>query len=130
MDLSSTGAMTITPGGALTIGATNKTFTLKGDSSSTIQAYNGPNSTSLAFATPSAAVTYSFGNDTPATSTFRPYGIAKDSSNNIYVTVPSQNIIQKYSSSGTLLLSFGSAGSGNGQFNTPTGIAVDSSGNI
>ena len=35
-----------------------------------------------------------------------------------------------FDSEGTFLFSFGSNGEGNGQFNAPTGVAVDKHGNI
>ncbi len=64
----------------------------------------------------------------------QPQGIAVDGSGNVYVTnvYPFQggfNVV-KFDSRGTYLATIGSAGSGNGQFNDPEGIAVDSSGNI
>lgn len=37
---------------------------------------------------------------------------------------------QVYSADGEFLFKFGSHGEGNGQFNAPTGVAVDSNGNI
>ena len=51
-------ANTITPTGALTVGATNQSFTLQGNASSTITATSGANTTSVAFQTPTASVTY------------------------------------------------------------------------
>lgn len=36
------------------------------------------------------------------------------------------NIFKVYDSNGELVFSFGSNGEGNGQFNAPTGVAVDS----
>jgi len=59
----------------------------------------------------------------------QPEGIGVDSAGNVYVTV-SNNTIQKFSSSGNYLTSWGSTGSGNGQFNNPNAVAVDSSGNV
>lgn len=38
--------------------------------------------------------------------------------------------IQVYSADGEFLFKFGSHGEGNGQFNAPTGVAVDTNGNI
>ncbi len=38
--------------------------------------------------------------------------------------------IQKFSSTGVYLTEWGGAGTGNGQFNRPSGIAIDNSGNI
>lgn len=39
-------------------------------------------------------------------------------------------LIQVYSADGEFLFKFGSHGEGNGQFNAPTGVAVDANGNI
>ncbi|KAF6106836.1 tripartite motif containing 3 [Phyllostomus discolor] len=44
--------------------------------------------------------------------------------------VPSPLPCQVYSADGEFLFKFGSHGEGNGQFNAPTGVAVDSNGNI
>ena len=60
----------------------------------------------------------------------QPYGIALDSSGNIYVADFINNRIQKFNSTGVFVSKFGSGGSGDGQFGVPVGIAVDSSGNI
>lgn len=38
--------------------------------------------------------------------------------------------MQVFNQEGEFLLKFGSNGEGNGQFNAPTGVAVDSNGNI
>lgn len=43
---------------------------------------------------------------------------------------PSPLPCQVYSADGEFLFKFGSHGEGNGQFNAPTGVAVDSNGNI
>ena len=60
------------------------------------------------------------------TSFNRPRGIAIDSSGSVYVTDSGNNQIQKFDSSGTFIKSWGSSGTGDGQFYTPDGIAVDS----
>ncbi len=64
-------------------------------------------------------------------------GLAVDSAGNIYVTNVvnggANPLVQKYSSTGTLLFQFGSQGAGNGQFNFPVfnaSISLDSGGNI
>jgi hypothetical protein len=51
-------ANTITPSAALTVGATSQSFTLQGNASSTVTATNGANTTTLAFQSPTANVTY------------------------------------------------------------------------
>ena len=56
------------------------------------------------------------------------WGIAVDSSNNVYIT--SGAGIQKFTSNGSFITSWGFNGIGNGQFLVPNGIAVDSSGNV
>ena len=40
------------------------------------------------------------------------------------------NRIQKFNSNGTFITKWGSSGNGDGQFSNPTGVAVDSSGNV
>jgi hypothetical protein len=64
-----------------------------------------------------------------------PLGIAVDSSGNVYVADWVDNNIKKYSSTGALITQWGSFGAfynggGNGQFQDPDAIAVDSSGNV
>lgn len=53
-----------------------------------------------------------------------------DPSGNVYVTDTDNNRIQKFSSSGTFITKWGSYGTGDGQFDTPSGVAVDASGNV
>ena len=59
-----------------------------------------------------------------------PYGIAVDSSGNIYVADSNNHRVQKFDSSGTYLSQFGSFGTGDGQFNLAYGLDIDSLGNI
>jgi sugar lactone lactonase YvrE len=66
-----------------------------------------------------------------------PLGVTVDSSDNAYVADTSNNLIRKITSAGvvTTLAGSGSAGSTNGtgtaaSFNNPSGVAVDSSGNV
>ncbi len=54
--------------------------------------------------------------------------IAIDSVGNIYATV--NDSVEKFNSAGTLLNTWGSSGAGNGSFKFPTGITLDSAGNI
>ncbi len=49
-----------------------------------------------------------------------PSGIATDSSNNVYVASSQGGQVIKYSSTGTQLATFGSGGTGPGQFNVPS----------
>lgn len=41
-----------------------------------------------------------------------------------------KSLMQVYNADGEFLFKFGSHGEGNGQFNAPTGVAVDANGNI
>lgn len=61
-----------------------------------------------------------------------PVTIGLDLSGNIYITTLNFPAVVKFGSSGNYLLSFGSMGSGNGQFTQgfPDGIAVSSTGDI
>ena len=59
-----------------------------------------------------------------------PFGVAVDSSGNVYVADNNNHRIQKFTSTGTYLTQWGSYGFGNGQFNYPGGVAVDPSGNV
>ena len=62
--------------------------------------------------------------------------IALDSQNNVYVADSFNNRIQKFSNDGLFISKFGAfggngtEGSGDGEFNHPKGIAIDSEGNI
>ena len=58
-----------------------------------------------------------------------PNGIAINKEGAVYVT-DKLDRVQKYSSTGEHLLSWGNSGSGDGQFSTPKGIAIDSSKNV
>jgi sugar lactone lactonase YvrE len=58
-----------------------------------------------------------------------PFGVAVDSTDNIWVADTQNYRVQKFNSSGSFVLAFGSKGSTNGKFNYPQNIAVDSSGN-
>jgi DNA-binding beta-propeller fold protein YncE len=48
----------------------------------------------------------------------------------VYVADSDNNRIQKFSSDGTFITAWGSEGTGNGQFSSPYGIAIDSAGNV
>jgi len=57
-------------------------------------------------------------------------GIVTDSEGNVLVTDTGNNEIDIYDSNGKFITSFGSEGSGDGQFNNPTGITIDNKGNL
>ena len=60
-----------------------------------------------------------------------PYGVAVDHrTGNVYVAEYSTNQVQEFTSTGTFITKWGTLGSGDGQFDQPRGVAVDSAGNI
>lgn len=60
--------------------------------------------------------------------------VAIDGSGNLYVTDMTKHCVRKYDSSGSFVKEWGKSGnesgSGNGEFSSPMGIAVDTSGNV
>ncbi len=56
--------------------------------------------------------------------------VAKDPSGNFFVADNNSNIITKFNSSGTPILSFGGPGSATGLFNNPLDIETDAGGNV
>ncbi|MFB5610368.1 MAG: HYR domain-containing protein [Nitrosopumilaceae archaeon] len=56
---------------------------------------------------------------------FNPQNIAIDSEGNVYVTDLGNRRVQQFDNNGVFLKSWGSSGSGAGQFNSVSGIAVD-----
>jgi sugar lactone lactonase YvrE len=64
-----------------------------------------------------------------------PYGIAADSSGNVYVTdhgngLGNNDRVEKFDSNGALLTKWGGLGAGDTEFHDPWGIATDSAGNV
>lgn len=59
-----------------------------------------------------------------------PAGIAVSQFGNIFASAEEFNYVNTYNGSGTLLGTFGSGGTGNGQFDGPHGVALDLSGNV
>ena len=79
----------------------------------------------------SAAYLSKFGSSGTGNGQFAdPYGIAFDSSGNIWVVDQNNNRVEEFAPNGAYITQFGSSGSGNGQFNSPKGIAFDAQGNI
>src|ERR1043166_53531 len=54
-----------------------------------------------------------------------PGGIVIDPKGNVYVAETGKDRILEFTSNGILIRAWGSAGSGNGQFNSPIGITLD-----
>lgn len=59
-----------------------------------------------------------------------PWGVAVDSAGDVYVSDWDNNRIEKFTSTGTFITRWGSAGSGDSQFRNPKFIAVDGSNNL
>lgn len=59
-----------------------------------------------------------------------PYGVATDSSGNVYVSDSGHYLIKKYQNDGEYIRKWGSPGSGDDQISGPRGITVDSSNNV
>ncbi len=59
-----------------------------------------------------------------------PGGVAVDASGNVFVAESNGSRIDKFTNTGTFLLTFGTEGSGDGEFANPVGVAVDGSGNV
>ncbi|HEY8082607.1 MAG TPA: S8 family serine peptidase [Solirubrobacterales bacterium] len=74
---------------------------------------------------------FDFGKEGTGNGEFKsPYGIAYDSSGNIWVADAGNNRIEKFNSKGEYVSQFGKEGTSNGEFKSPKGIAIDSTGNI
>jgi hypothetical protein len=59
-DITSTGALNVTPGGALTIGSASQTLTLQGGATTSFRATSGANTTVIGFVSPTANTTLNF----------------------------------------------------------------------
>ncbi len=57
-------------------------------------------------------------------------GMAIADDRRVWISDPGENELRKYEHHGAFLVEFGSPGSGQGEFNEPLGIAIDSIGNI
>jgi DNA-binding beta-propeller fold protein YncE len=90
---------------------------------------------------PTASITIAVIGNIPIVQPFtdqleRPFMLATDLSGNVYVTdsqagsdgTDHHNSVIKYDTNGAFIAKWGTYGAGNGQFNCPTGIAVDNAG--
>jgi hypothetical protein len=59
-----------------------------------------------------------------------PYGVATDSSGDVYVADTGNNRIDEFSAAGAFIKAYGSPGDGAGQLDFPVGIATDPSGDV
>jgi tripartite motif-containing protein 71 len=59
-----------------------------------------------------------------------PTGIAADANGNVWVTDWSNNRVVEFSEAGALIRSFGTSGTGDGQFNRPDAVEVDAQGKV
>ncbi|MFH1859612.1 MAG: right-handed parallel beta-helix repeat-containing protein [bacterium] len=59
-----------------------------------------------------------------------PWGVAVDTSGNVFVADSGNRRIQRFAPDGTFITKWGSNGSGDGQFSNPRGVAVDTFGNV
>jgi DNA-binding beta-propeller fold protein YncE len=85
----------------------------------------------VAFTTVGPAFSFAFGSEGSGNGQLAyPYGLAVDSTGNLWVADSQNNRIEKFNSKGEYLSQFGTFGSGNGQLNNPLGLAIDSSGNL
>ena len=60
----------------------------------------------------------------------RPWGVAINQNSQVVVAEFGRNCVSIFSSTGEKIQSFGSGGSGHGQFDQPRGVAIDDDGNI
>jgi DNA-binding beta-propeller fold protein YncE len=60
----------------------------------------------------------------------RPFGVASDDNDHVYVSDDWRNTISVFDSSGKFLRQWGQTGSGDGELFRPAGLAVDKNGNI
>jgi len=58
------------------------------------------------------------------------YDIAIDSNDNVLVSAANNDRVYKFTSDGTLIMTLGTSGTGDGQFNSPVGLAFDQAGNL
>ncbi len=91
--------------------------------------------TSTFTSTPTVSYLRQWGNQGSGNSQFNfPSGIALDGAGNLYVADNLNNRIQKFTTIGGYVTQWGNSapttGGGNGQFNSPYGVAVDSLGNV
>jgi hypothetical protein len=91
---------------------------------------DGGNNRVQVFAVETASLTLKATLDAPAIAAYCPTDAAVDGARNVYVLDSDNARVLKYDEAGHLVLSWGTVGNGDGQFNAPRGLGVDSSGNV
>ncbi len=136
---SSAASPTLTTGGASNIGRT--TVKLTGDTTSNggseVTEWGFQYGTTTGYGTTASETQkpYAFASKIGGLGTndgefTNPYGVAFDSTGNMYVVDATNNRIQKFDSNGNFITKWGSSGSGDGQFSGAYHIALDSSDNV
>ena len=80
--------------------------------------------------TPRTKIEYAWKSNDATVQLNHPLGIVTDNQNNLYVVDIENNRVVKYDTNHHPLLTWGSLGSGDGQFDSPGGLAIDSQQNI
>ncbi|HSW98766.1 MAG TPA: hypothetical protein VLF71_02930 [Candidatus Saccharimonadales bacterium] len=116
--LSSSGALSITPGSSLTVGATTQTLTLQGNASTTLTATGGGFTTTVGFTgSPTASVAYNF----DRTATGGPYAICTTAGN---CTGTGGGVTTLGGSTGTIAVFTGSQAIGNSLLSQSGGVVT------
>ena len=74
---------------------------------------------------PDLSFNHEFGNDVDGCCLEYPWGLAFDSTRNLYVTDGANHFVKVYTAEGEFLRKFGGEGVRNGEFNYPTCVSID-----